>query len=606
MLETGETGLEVRVEDPAAPVSRTFRVAVLPQEHRAEPVGDDPAAWRMELLRHATSGPPTVARAIARLGLEPDGKVSAQDLEPALGLVEARGDCADFEAVGMLQLWHRVAESQWEPGLRDQVRRALTGFKYWIDQPGLDAMCYFTENHQMVWHTAELLAGEALREERFSNTGWTGAQHAQHGREMALAWMRRKLAGGFSEFDSNAYLAIDSLALVSLVDFAEDPAVGRLAEALLDKVLFTLAANSWRGVHGAAHGRTYTSTLRSSRFEETAPIMWALWGTGALNNALLPAVALSESRRYVLPPLVRAVANRTGPVWEGRQVYRGQYAFERDLLDRPYGSDLVAWRTPDVMLSSVQDYRAGLPGLQEHVWGATLGPETQIFATHPAAASHDPSTRPNGWAGQRILPRVRQHGNSLLVLHTSPASDPFGTTHLWFPVPHLDEHTQRGSWLAGRRGDGYVAVATAQGFAPTRTGADAWQEWLPFGSGEAYVVTVGSRETSGGFEEFVAGLAEPEFSNGATRGAQVRWEAPDGRRLELSWSGSFLVDGRDPDVPPEHSANHLDNPACRLPFGATGLVAEWEGERLVLDLERGTRIEPQSGIAALSSVDEAR
>jgi hypothetical protein len=116
---------------------------------------------------------------------------------------------------------------------------------------------------------------------------------------------------------------------------------------------------------------------------------------------------------------------------------------------------------------------------------------------------------------------------------------------------------------------------------------------------------VGSRDRSGGFEEFVARLAEPEFSDGATGSAHVRWAAPDGRRLELIWSGSFLVDGRDPAQPPEHSAYHLDNPACQVPFGATGLVAEWEGERLVLDLERGTRLEPQSGITALS-VDEGR
>ena len=67
-------------------------------------------------------------------------------------------------------------------------------------------------------------------------------------------------------------------------------------------LLLTLAANSWRGIHGAAHGRSYTPTLRSSRLEETAPIMWALWGTGALNAAVLPATALCLARRYRLPP----------------------------------------------------------------------------------------------------------------------------------------------------------------------------------------------------------------------------------------------------------------------------------------------------------------
>ena len=109
--------------------------------------------------------------------------------------------------------------------------------------------------------------------------------------------------------------------------------------------------------------------------------MWLLWGTGSLNAAVLPATLLATSTTYELPPLVRAVANQAEQVWDGRQVYRGRLRGDHDLLDRHYESDLRIHRTPEVMLASVQDYRAGLPGLQEHVWGVTLGPETQLFAT---------------------------------------------------------------------------------------------------------------------------------------------------------------------------------------------------------------------------------
>jgi hypothetical protein len=118
--------------------------------------------------------------------------------------------------------------------------------------------------------------------------------------------------------------------------------------------MFSLASNSWRGVHGAAHGRSYTTTLRSSRFEETAPIMWALWGMGALNLAVLPVTTLITSKRYVLPPMIVKVAHSLNKTWHGRQVYRGKYRFTSDLLERPYASDLHVWRTGDGMLSSVQ------------------------------------------------------------------------------------------------------------------------------------------------------------------------------------------------------------------------------------------------------------
>ncbi|MBU3065336.1 hypothetical protein KO481_27885 [Nocardia sp. NEAU-G5] len=589
MLSTGETTLTVRIPDPAAPVTRQLRAARVPESYRAGPEGD-PQRWRAELMRHVAAGVPGVARALARHVLDPHTKLSDDDLAPPLWMIDSRSDCADFEAVGLIHLWKRLDEEAWTPDQRDRVRRSLLGFKYWIDQPGLDAMCYFTENHQFVWHTAETLAGELFPDEMFTNTGRMGSDHAEHGRQLAVEWMRRKMSGGFSEFDSNAYLAIDSLALVSWVEFAADDRLRRLAEALLDKALLTLACNSWHGIHGAAHGRSYVPTLRSSRFEETAPIMWTLWGTGALNAAVLPATALATARRYHMPELIRAIATAQPQEWDGRQVYRGDYRQYHDLLSRPYGSDLRVWRTPDAMLSSVQDYRSGLPGLQEHIWGATLGPEVQVFATHPAAASTSSSARPNAWAGQRILPRAHQHRDTVLALHRIPGDDPFGSTHLWFPTPHLDEWTVHGPWLAGRLGAGYVAVAAAGGFRPHTTGDEAYQSWLPRGDGLGYVATVGRAAVSGCFADFVAALGDPEFGDGF-----VRWRAGDGRELALHWPGAFTVNG---SAATDFVADppHLDNPAVHVGFGDDRLEAVWDGHRLVLDLAEGRRIEPASAV----------
>ena len=418
-----------------------------------EPVGA-PDDWRAELLAHSAGHGPGTARTLARHALNPQSEVERADLTTALQMIHGRYDCADFEAVGLVTAWHRIPEPNWKAGDRDRVKDALTGFKYWIDQPGLDAMCYFTENHQMVWHTAEMLVGELFPDEAFTNTGWTGAQHADHAQPMVLEWIHRKLVGGFSEFDSNAYLAIDCLALVSVVEFAQSTQVRQAAEALLDKTLLTLATNSWRGVHGAAHGRSYTHTLRSGRFEETAPIMWLLFGVGALNAATLPATALATAEHYQVPAVVRALAATLPEQWYGRQVYKGEYRLEHDLLTRAYGSDLRIWRTPDAMLSSVQDYRSGLPGLQEHIWGATLDSEIQVFATHPATSSISSSARPNAWAGQRVLPRVHQDRDTVLVLHRIPAGDWLGTTHLWFPAELFDEwraHGRVARWSVRQR-----------------------------------------------------------------------------------------------------------------------------------------------------------
>ncbi len=598
MLSTGESVLRISVDDERCPVERSLRVARLPQ-HRDQPVVHDPSRWRDELLAYVAATPPTLARALA-VFVSAGGAPTDEDLGQALGMVGSRADTADFQCVGLLQLWHRVPEAAWPGTLRQRVRSAVLEYKYWIDQPGLDAMCYFTENHQLVYHVAELLAGEAFPGEVFANSGWLGAEHARHGRGLALEWMRRKLHGGFSEFDSNAYVAIDALALVSLVDHAEEPEVAGMAEALLDKLLFTLGCNSWRGIHGAAHGRSYAQMLHSSRFEETAPIMWALFGRGALNGAVLPAVCLATSLRYVLPEVVRAVADTPAAPWWGRQVYRGSYRLHHDLLERGYASDLRVWKSAHAMLASVQDYRSGLPGLQEHVWGVTLAPEVQVFATNPATSSESPSARPNAWAGERLLPRARQHEDCVVSVYPALASASSPPTHVSFPASFMDEVLQAGPWLAGRVGDGYVAVACDGGLHARQAGQGAGEEWFPNGDGLAYVATVGDAARDGSFPAFVSALGSPEFT--VDRGERsVRYVTRHGVELRLAWSGSFLVAGRDLDLSEDGTpatASHLENPACRTSFGDVRLVAELAGHSLVLDLVEGRRLVPASGVPA--------
>jgi hypothetical protein len=593
MLDTGEIFLELRVDSPDTPVFRTFRTAYVPERVRTSVPKSAPHVWRSEVIDHVADSYASSARALARLEKNSAYIVTADDLKPALSMISSRADCADFEAVGLVHVLHKFPEKQWENGLRDEVKAALLNFKYWIEDPGLDAMCYFTENHQFVWHTAEHLIGAFFEREHFKNANRVGSEHSEHGRGMALNWLKLKLEGGFSEYDSNAYLAIDTLALVSLIEFSPSQEIRQYSEALLDKLMFSLASNSWRGIHGAAHGRSYTTTLRSSRFEETAPIMWALWGMGALNLAVLPVTTLITSKRYVLPPMIVKVAHSLNKTWHGRQVYRGKYRFTSDLLDRPYASDLHVWRTSDGMLSSVQDYRAGLPGLQEHVWGATLSTEVQVFASYPAAFSHATSVRPNAWAGHLVLPRVRQDENVILAIYALNDQLYPDFTHLWFPTPWMNEHVRKGSWLAGRVGDGYIAVSTPGGFTPLKNGDTAMQEWIPNGEGALYVSVLGDKKSYGDFKSFLRKLSEPEFDE---KNLSISWKHK--KRFDLNWNGPFHINGLSTQLEkglPE-LAPRLDNPAVTLKADDSILYAEFAKEKLTIDVVSGKRLHPKSQV----------
>ncbi|GAB3710315.1 hypothetical protein [Mariniluteicoccus flavus] len=567
--------------DPVrVPIARTFPVGRLPERYRGAPEGE-PATWRREFLEHAAAlgG---VGAALAGFALDPDRSIVPDDVATALRMVRERCDCADFEIVGLVNLLHRTDAAQWAPGLRDEVLDALAAMKYWIDEPGLDAMCWFTENHQLVWHTAELLVGELLPDRVFSNDGRTGAEHADHGRRLATGWIRARLAGGFSEFDSNAYLAIDTLALVSLAEHAHDAELRTLAAGLADRVLISLAANSWRGIHGSAHGRSYVQTLRSSRLEETAPISWAVFGVGALNDQTLPAAVVATAEAYRVPEVAARIAVAQPEAYWAVQRYRGRHLFEHDLLDRQFGSETAIFTTPHVMLASAQDYRPGLPGLQEHIWGATLGPECQVFVTHAPNTSTSPSARPNTWAGNRELPRVRQHREVLLGLYRLRDGDPMGFTHAWFPTSRMDTWTTRGDWIVGRSGHGFVALACRGGATLTRSGPDACHELVPNGDGRAWVCVVGDSDRDASFESFVAGLPEPVW--GRDRVAVQR----RGHAYALSWDGPFLVDGRCPDL--GESGSPKDFAPFASPWCAVEgdeLVVRCDGLEHRIDLRRG-------------------
>ena len=116
----------------------------------------------------------------------------------------------------------------------------MLDFKYWMDEPGSDAMCYWSENHQILFHTCEILAGQLYPERIFHQR--RPERSAGTGRR-ASAWRCPGCAsapsGGFREWDSNCYFEEDVLALAHLADLAEDDQVREFAAIVLDKLFFT-------------------------------------------------------------------------------------------------------------------------------------------------------------------------------------------------------------------------------------------------------------------------------------------------------------------------------------------------------------------------------
>ncbi|HMP42568.1 MAG TPA: hypothetical protein PKA05_19470, partial [Roseiflexaceae bacterium] len=347
---------------------------------------------RLEALEDATRRPGNLYAEIARMELGRWDELDHEVLATTLDGINRRKDCSDFYLIGLLGALARYGNHpQFPDDLAAKIRSCALGFRYWLSDPGADAMWFASENHQILFHACELLAGQLFADATFSTTGETGAWHLARGTGMALEWLRRRAASGFREWDSNCYFEHDVLALTHLADLATSEGVGELATVVLDKLFFTMALNSYRGAFGSTHGRTYTPYIKGARLELTSGISRLLWGMGVYNQHLLGSVPLACAGSYELPPVIAEIATATVEELWSREQHRQQLTFAYDRDDGTHVVNKVTYRSADGMLCSAQDYRPGEPGYQQHIWQATLSHDAAVVVTHPPCVSQEGS-----------------------------------------------------------------------------------------------------------------------------------------------------------------------------------------------------------------------
>ncbi len=279
---------------------------------------------RLEYLQHCfdNNGPGHggVHGQVCRLYGDAD-TFNEEKIDEALDEINAREDTADFELNSLLRLLYISRE---HPGLGDALRerleQAVLNFKYWLDEPGPDEMCWWSENHQILFHSAELLAGQLFPHTVFSNSGLTGEEHVAHAVPLLLRWLDFRGRFGFSEFHSNVYFNEDFPPLVNLVDFAEDEVLRTRAAMVLDTMAFDLASNYYKGLFATSHGRTYPSKLLGGLNDSTREAAWVLLGLGDYDSAgNFSAAFLATSDNYCPPPVLEAVAADASGALEHRQ-----------------------------------------------------------------------------------------------------------------------------------------------------------------------------------------------------------------------------------------------------------------------------------------------
>jgi len=238
-----------------------------------------------------------------------------------LDKIDRREDTSDFDLNSVLRMLYLNRDSD---ALPDSLRHALAdtvlNFKYWLDEPGPDDLCWWSENHQILFHTAELLAGQLYPDTVFPNSGLTGEEHVEHAKPLIRRWLDFRGRFGFSEWHSNVYFNEDMPPLVNLVDFAEDKSIRTRAAMVLDVLAFDMACNYYKGLFATTRGRTYPSKLLGGLNDSTREAAYILLGLGNYANTdNFTGAFLATSERYVPPPLLEGIAREAAEGIEHRQ-----------------------------------------------------------------------------------------------------------------------------------------------------------------------------------------------------------------------------------------------------------------------------------------------
>ncbi len=612
----------------------------------------DYAGRRRAYLQYAAAasagGPIGFFSQLARLELAV-GSVDAGPIREAIAYVDARYDCSDFAVAGLLRLLYRYRRSPMlESDLVADIERCVLGFKYWWDEPGEDPMCYWTENHQILFHSAELLAGQLFPDRVFRNDGRRGRDHVAHATIHLRRWFAWRRRFGFAEWLSNAYFDEDLAALANLRDFAADPAIRRLAESYANWLLYEIALHSFRGVFAATHGRTYPRMIRGGRLEPTSATSALVFGRGIFNDpSCMSAISLATSD-YRCPAAIVAVAEDAPAEVRVRAHYsvevedaiaagidpevlpNGAFFWGIECFVHPRLRDMSMRMLGEYRLWQYDEFKQYIDRYQQQIEShgdipseasdatALTAVDVQTFRTpdyqlscaqdyRPGVGGYqqhiwqatlgmdavvftnhpgaaDDYSRPNYWAGNGRLPRAAMHRNVLACVYDVPAVHPFPFSHAYLPVDAFDEVLERGHWTFARSGTGYVALYSQH--VTRRGGSD---EWIAQSPRNVWLCELGSEAQSGAFADFVASVNAARV---AVDGLAVVYNSPSVGRFEFGWEGPLRVAGADV---PLHGYPRTESRYATAEPGARAVEIRSSGGELRLDFDESDIAETDAG-----------
>ncbi|MEP4135332.1 MAG: hypothetical protein ABJL71_11935, partial [Cyclobacteriaceae bacterium] len=234
-------------------------------------------------------------------------------LDGALEFVHNEFDCSDFRLVNLIRILYEFGD-QIPDEYKGKMENVLFSFRYWWDEPGENSMCYWSENHQILFASAEYLVGQKYPDHLFPEGGLTGGQHMEKARKRILDWLEMRWNYGFTEFYSAAYYPEDMGALINLIDFSNDPEVVTKSHIIMDLLFYDVASQSIKNMFISTSGRAYERGRTGAPWVNNFRGLTSyLWGVGEEVEADM-IYGFINSEKYKIPPVLTAIAKDTSDV----------------------------------------------------------------------------------------------------------------------------------------------------------------------------------------------------------------------------------------------------------------------------------------------------
>jgi len=227
-------------------------------------------------------------------------------LDGTLKYIEAEYDCADFRLVNLVRILYEFGD-RIPQEYKSKIEEVLFNFRYWWDEPGENSMCYWSENHQALFASAEYLIGQLYPEAVFPSSGLTGEQHMEKARIRLLDWLEMRWNYGFIEFYSEVYYNEDVGALINVIDYARDQELVIKSQMIMDLLFYDVASQNIHSMLSSVSGRAYEGNRKGGPGSDLGGLTRYFWGDGQAPGPGM-VYGISVSKNYKLPPVLKAIA----------------------------------------------------------------------------------------------------------------------------------------------------------------------------------------------------------------------------------------------------------------------------------------------------------